>query len=152
MTLSIKRQCGRHLAALFETGKHYSVYMVGPKVHLRNFTKFLPRFLKQRMGNRPKYHIFWFATTEGLCVAISANIAVRRIIDNFYQEAVKLKYVEGAYQLYIGGNKTKLTTTLAALMLEYQSQAGIRTLGGSVVSATADQTAARMLVQQGNPL
>ena len=142
---TFRRQGLRHLAAIFETGTQYSVYMVGPGVNVLKFTRFLPRFLKQRMGMRPKYHIFWFATTDGLCVAISANMAVRRIIDDFYKEAVKLRYVEGAYQMYLGGNKTKLTTTLAAFMLQYQPQKGIRTLGGSVVSPTADQAAARML-------
>ena len=145
MATSFRRQAPRHLAALFETGTQYSVYMVGPGVNILKFTRFLPRFLKQRMGMRPKYHIFWFATTEGLCVAISSNMAVRRIIDDFYKEAVKLQYVEGAYEMYIGGNKAKLTTTLAAFMLQYQPQKGIRTLGGSVVSPTADQAAARML-------
>lgn len=142
-----RSQAPRHLAALFETGTQYSVYMVGPGVNILKFTRFLPRFLKQRLSVRPKYHIFWFATSQGLCVAISSNMAVRRIIDDFYKEAVKLKYLEGAYQLYLGGNKTKLTTTLAAMMLQYQSQKGIRTLGGSVVSPTADQTAARLLAQ-----
>lgn len=150
MTLSIKRQSGRHLAALFEVGTQYSVYVVGPGVNVMKFTRLLPRFLKQRMGMRPKYHIFWFATSHGLIVAISSTMAVRRLIDNFYKEAVKLRYVEGAYQMYLGGNKTKLTTTLAALMLQYQSQKGVRTLGGSVVSPTADQVAARILAQ-GNP-
>lgn len=145
MATSFRRQAPRHLAALFETGTQYSVYMVGPRVNVLKFTRFLPRFLKQRTGMRPKYHIFWFATTEGLCVAISSNMAVRRIIDDFYKEAVKLQYVEGAYQMYLGGNKTKLTTTLAAFFLQYQPQKGIRTLGGSVVSPTADQAAARML-------
>ena len=142
---TFRRQGLRHLAAIFETGTQYSVYMVGPGVNVLKFTRFLPRFLKQRMGMRPKYHIFWFATSEGLCVAISSNMAVHRIIDDFFKEAVKLRYVEGAYQMYIGGNKTKLTTTLAAFMLQYQPQKGIRTLGGSVVSPTADQAAARML-------
>lgn len=145
MATSFRRQAPRHLAALFETGTQYSVYMAGPRVNVLKFTRFLPRFLKQRMGMRPKYHIFWFATTEGLCVAISSNMAVRRIIDDFYKEAVKLQYVEGAYQMYLGGNKTKLTTTLAAFFLQYQPQKGIRTLGGSVVSPTADQAAARLL-------
>lgn len=145
MTVSLRRQAPRHLASLLETGKQYSVYMVGPGVNIMKFTRFLPRFLRQRMGMRPKYHIFWFATTDGLCVAISSNMAVRRVIDDFYKEAVKLRYVEGAYQMYLGGNKTKLTTTLDAFMLQYQSQKGIRTLGGSVVSPTADQAAARML-------
>jgi len=142
---TFRRQGLRHLAAIFETGTQYSVYMVGPGVNVLKFTRFLPRFLKQRMGMRPKYHIFWFATSEGLCVAISSNMAVHRIIDDFFKEAVKLRYVEGAYQMYLGGNKTKLTTTLAAFMLQYQPQKGIRTLGGSVVSPTADQAAARML-------
>ncbi|MGH8386696.1 MAG: hypothetical protein ACRESJ_14560 [Pseudomonas sp.] len=112
------------------------------------FTRFLPRFLKQRLSVRPKYHIFWFATTEGLCVAISSNMAVRRIIDDFYKEAVKLCYVEAAYQMYIGGNKTKLTSTLATFTNQYQPQFGIRTFGGSVVSPTADQAAARSLAKR----
>lgn len=140
-----RRQAPRHLAALFETGTQYSIYIVGPRINVLKLTRFLPRFLKQRMGMRPKYHLFWFATTSGLCVAISANMAVRRIIDDFYKEAVKLRYVEGAHQMYLGGNKTKLTTTLGAFLLQYQSQKGIRTLGGSVISPTADQAAARML-------
>lgn len=141
----------RHLAAMYETGTQYSVYMVGPGVNVLKLTRFLPRFLKQRMDIRPKYHIFWFATTEGLCIAISSNMAVRRIIDDFYKEAVNLRYIEAAYQMYLGGNKTKLTSTLAVFMLQYQPQKGIRTLGGSVVSPTADQAAARLQVQQGNP-
>lgn len=140
-----RSQAPRHLAALFETGKQFSVYMAGPGVNVLKFTRFLPRFLKQRMGIRPKYHIFWFATSQGLAVAISSTMAVRRLIDEFYKEAVKLKYLEGAHQLYLGGNKTKLTTTLAALMFQYLSQKGIRTLGGSVVSPTAHQAASRML-------
>ena len=144
---TFRRQAIRHLAALFEVGKQYSVYIVGPGVNIMKFTRLLPRFLKQRMGMRPKYHIFWFATSEGLCIAISSTMAVRRIIDSFYKEAVSLRYIEGAYQMYIGGNKTTLTTTLAAFMLQYQPQKGIRTLGGSVVSPTADQVAARMLAQ-----
>lgn len=139
-----------HLAALFEAGKQYSVYIVGPRVNVLKFTRFLPRFLKQRMGIRPKFHIFWFATSEGMCIAISANMAVRRLIDDFYKEAVNLRYIEAAYQMYLGGNKTKLTSTLAVFMLQYQPQKGIRTLGGSVVSPTADQSAARLQVQQGN--
>lgn len=148
---TLRRQAPRHLAALYETGTQYSVYMVGPRVNILKFTRFLPRFLKQRMGIRPKYHIFWFATSQGLCVAISSNMAVRRIIDDFYKEAVKLRHVEGAYQMYIGGDKAKLTTILAAFLLQYQPQKGTRTLGGSIVSPTADQTAARSLVQQGKP-
>lgn len=140
-----RRQAPRHLAALFETGTQYSIYIVGPRVNVLKFTRFLPRFLKQRMGMRPKYHLFWFATTAGLCVAISSNMAVRRIIDDFFKEAAKLRYVEGAHQMYLGGNKTKLTTTLGAFLLQYQSQKGIRTLGGSVISPSADQAAARML-------
>ena len=148
MATALRRQGPLHLAALFETGKQFSVYMVGPGVNIMKLTRFLPRFLKQRLGVRPKYHIFWFATDLDLCVAISANMAVRRIIDDFYKEAVKLHYVEGAYQMYIGGNKTKLTTTLAALMMQYQPQKGIRTLGGSVVSPTADQTATRLLAKE----
>ncbi|MGH9916736.1 MAG: hypothetical protein ACRD63_15780 [Pyrinomonadaceae bacterium] len=147
MTTIFRRQAPRHLAALYESGKQYSIYMVGPGVNIIKFTRFFRRFLKQRLGIRPKFHLFWFATSQGLCVAISANMAVRRIIDDFYAEAVRLQYVEAAYQLYVGGNKTKLTTTLAAFMLQYQPQKGIRTLGGSVVSPTADQTAARLLAK-----
>ena len=97
---TFRRQAPRHLAALFETGKQFSVYMAGPGVNVLKFTRFLPRFLKQRMGIRPKYHIFWFATSQGLAVAISSTMAVRRLIDEFYKEAVKLKYLEGAHQLY----------------------------------------------------
>lgn len=145
MATTFRRQALRHLAAMYETGTQYSVYMVGPGVNILKFTRFLPRFLRQRMGMRPKYHIFWFATSDGLCVAISSTMAVRRIIYEFYEAAVKLRYVETASQLYVGGNKTKLTTTLAALTLQYQPQKGIRTLGGSVVSPTADQVAARLL-------
>ena len=143
-----QKQAPRHLAALLETGTQYSVYLVGPRVNIIKLTRFLPRFLKQRLSVRPAYHIFWFATSQGLCVAISSNMAVRRLIDDFYKEAVKLRYIEGANQLYIGGNKTKLTTTLGALTLQYKPQKGIRTLGGSVVSPTADQTAARLLAKR----
>lgn len=147
MTLSIQRQCARHLASLFEVGTQYSVYMIGPRVNLRYLTKFLPRYIKQRMGTSHKYHIFWFATTSGLCVAVGSNMAVRRIIDDFYKLAVKLEYCTTASQLYIGGNKTTLTKTLASFMTQYQSQRGTKTIGGSIVSATADQTAARLLAQ-----
>lgn len=145
MATSIKRQAPRHLAALFEVGTQFSIYMVGPGVNILKFTRFLPRFLKQRLGVRTKYHLFWFCTTQGLCVAISASMAVRRVIDEFYKEAVKLRYIESAVELYIGGNRSKLTTTLAAFLMQYESQRGVRTMGGSVVSATADQTAARLL-------
>ncbi|WP_141250049.1 hypothetical protein [Pseudomonas sp. ACN8] len=148
MTKEFKRQSNRHLHALYESGTQYSIYLVGPRVDIVKLPRFFRRFLKQRLGMRPKFHLFWFNTNRGLCIAISSTMPVRRITEDFYTDAVRLGHIEGAHQLYIGGNKTTLTTTFATITNQYQPQFGVRTFGGSVVSPTADQTAARSLAKR----
>ncbi|WP_353740748.1 hypothetical protein WHX55_15720 [Pseudomonas fluorescens] len=148
MTKEFKRQSNRHLHALYESGTQYSIYLVGPQVDIANLTRLFRRFLKQRLGVRPKFHLFWFNTEFGLCIAISSTMPVRRITDDFYKDAARLGHIEAAQQLYIGGNKATLTTTLATMTNQYQPQIGIRAFGGSVVSPTADQSAARSLAKR----
>ena len=133
----------RHVVALLEAGKHFNIHHVEATA-LDQLTRSLTRFLKQRMGTPPLFHLFWFAVDDGFCVAISSTMAVRRLIPEFYENGIKRGYVQAAHQIYVGASKETLATTLPALLAEHRNVAGKRSIGGTIVSLEADYKAAQL--------
>lgn len=122
----------KHLAAMLEAGGHYSVFLVTP-TNIIPFSRYIRRFLTQRLGRIVDYRLFWFSTSKGYVVCLSADITVRRLIGALYERAVKLKYITSAEQLYIGANAKTLTNTVQGMAEHYTASPSItvRTYGGS---------------------
>lgn len=122
-----------HLTAMTDTGTHYSVFLVEP-VNIIKFTRYIRRFFQQRLGYIPDYHLFWFATQQGYVVTLSADLIVRRNIEEFYRMAVERNYITSASPLHIGSSVKTLTTTLNG-MAENHTPLPIRhSYGGSALT------------------
>lgn len=134
----------RHVVALLEAGKHFNIHHVEATT-LDQLTRSLTRFLKQRMGTSPRFHLFWFAVDDGFYVAISSTMAVHRLIPEFYENGINRGYVQAADQIYVGASKETLATKIPALLAEHRNVTGKRSIGGTIVSFEADLKAARLL-------
>lgn len=134
----------RHFVALLEAGKHFNIHRVEATA-LDQITRSLTRFLKQRMGTSPRFHLFWFAVDDGFYVAISSTMGVRRLIPEFYENGIKRGYVQAADQIYVGASKETLATKIPALLAEHRNVTGKRSIGGTIVSPEADLKAAQLL-------
>lgn len=121
-----------HLTAMTDTGTHYSVFLVTP-VNIIKFTRFIRRFFQQRLGYIPDYHLFWFATQQGYVVTLSADLIVRRNIEEFYRMATERNYITTASALYIGSSVKTLTKTLDGMAESHTPLPNTRTYGGSAI-------------------
>ena len=121
-----------HLAAMTDTGTHFSVFLVTP-TNIIKFTRYIRRFFQQRLGYIPEYHLFWYATDQGYVVTLSADLIVRRNIEEFYNMATERNYITSASPLYIGSSVKTLTKTLNG-MAESHTPFPIRhSYGGSAL-------------------
>lgn len=134
----------RHFVALLEAGKHFNIHHVEAPA-LDQLTRSITRFLKQRMGTSPRFHLFWFAVDDGFYVAISSTMGVRRLIPEFYENGIKRGYIQAADQIYVGASKETLATKIPALLAEHRNVTGKRSIGGTIVSPEADLKAAQLL-------
>ncbi|WP_448092707.1 hypothetical protein [Pseudomonas lini] len=134
-----QHKADRHLTVMLETGVHHSVYLVEVTKSIIPFTRFLRRFILQRLGRTVDYHLFWFATSKGYVVSISSDITVRHIIEEFYNRAVTRNYISAATKLYIGSSAKTLTTTVRQTAEQYTpttSKDHQHTHGGSAITIT----------------
>jgi hypothetical protein len=132
MTLP-KDTLNQHIAALMATGKHYSVFFITPTSIIK-FTRYIRRFLQQRLGHIPEYHLFWFATPDGLITTLSSDLIVRRNIEELYRMAVKRNYITTRYPLYIGSSAKSLTKTLHGLAESHTRLPFKHSYGGSAIT------------------
>jgi hypothetical protein len=143
----LRFKCIRHLAAMQETGNHHSIYIV-TDANTINLTRFLRRFFIKRLGYRPQYHLFWLSTTEGTMLCVSGDMTIRRIMGDFFQEAINLSHCSTASPFYIGSSKHELAKAIAIGILHYQPKGRAKSFGGSVISATAAAKAAKAITEK----
>lgn len=110
----------KHLAAMLDTGGHHSVFLVTPATRIIPFTRFIRRFILERLGHPVAYHLFWFTTPEGYVVSISSDITVRHIIEALYERAVIRGYITSAEKLYVGRSAKALTATVSQMVKQYK--------------------------------
>lgn len=130
---NFQHKTDKHLASLLGTGGHHCVFLVTPTASIIPFTRYIRRFFIQRLGRSVDYHLFWFTTPQGYVVCISADNTVRRIIEEFYNNAVARNYIKTAEQLYIGSSAKTLTKTVHEMAGHYKPTPYQRTHGGSVI-------------------
>jgi hypothetical protein len=131
-----------------EAGNHYSVYIVKDANNIK-LTRYLRRFVIERLGHRPPFHLFWLHTSEGTMFCVAADKAVHRIMEDFFKEAVRLQHCSTATRLYTGSSKNELAKAIAIGILHYEPKgSNAKSFGGSVISATAAARANEAIVSE----